>query len=172
MDVGTDQLAPELKNDPRVVSLEKTDIRNLGHCEGNPVAIQKCDLAVVDVSFISLELVLPAVVRLLFPLSSSRTCLRRRGRGSRESELDSRFHGNDISKIIALVKPQFETEQKAKNKSGVVKNEELQKQALVKIKNFAKTINLKVLAEIDSPLLGGSGNKEYFLLLGQGEALS
>ena len=65
-----------------------------------------------------------------------------------------------------------DTEQKAKNKSGVVKNEELQKQALEKIKKYAESIGLNILGEIDSPLLGGSGNKEYFLLLGQGEALS
>jgi 23S rRNA (cytidine1920-2'-O)/16S rRNA (cytidine1409-2'-O)-methyltransferase len=136
VDVGTDQLAPELKNDPRVVSLEKTDIRDVKSGQGRSLS-EKADLAVIDVSFISLELILKNVVSLI----------------------------KKDGKIIALVKPQFETEKKDKNKSGVVKNEELQKQALEKVKKYCEKINLKVLGEIDSPILGGSGNKEYFLLL-------
>jgi 23S rRNA (cytidine1920-2'-O)/16S rRNA (cytidine1409-2'-O)-methyltransferase len=88
VDVGTDQLVAKLKDDPRVVSLEKTDIRNV---EKLP---EEIDLAVIDVSFISLELVLEKVKSL------------------------TKKNGQ----IIALVKPQFETSQKTKNKSGVVKN--------------------------------------------------
>ncbi len=130
-DVGTDQLAPKLKDDPRVVSLEKTDIRYLNKLP------EKIDLVVIDVSFISLEMVLPAIMNLI----------------------------EDGIKIVALVKPQFETKKDEKNKSGVVKTELLQKESLEKIKNFVIESTWKVLAEMDSPVLGGSGNKEYFLLI-------
>lgn len=131
VDVGTDQLVAKLKDDPRVVSLEKTDIRNV---EKLP---EEIDLAVIDVSFISLELVLEKVKSL------------------------TKKNGQ----IIALVKPQFETSQKTKNKSGVVKTETDQKEALEKVKTFCNKIGLKILGEIDSPILGGSGNKEYLLFL-------
>jgi 23S rRNA (cytidine1920-2'-O)/16S rRNA (cytidine1409-2'-O)-methyltransferase len=131
IDVGTDQLDPKLKGDPRVVSLEQTDIRNVTNFS------EKIDLAVIDVSFISLELVLGKVKELI----------------------------SESGKIIALVKPQFETKKSDKNKSGVVKTDELRKETLVKIKKFCAMIDLKVLNEMDSPILGGSGNKEYFLLL-------
>jgi len=131
VDVGTNQLASKLKIDSRVISFEKTDIRKIQKLSEKP------DLAVIDVSFISLELVLEKVSDLI----------------------------KKNGQIIALVKPQFETDKKSKNKNGIVKNTELQKQSLEKIKNFSQNINLKVLAEIDSPILGGSGNKEYFLLL-------
>lgn len=131
VDVGTNQLAQSLKKDNRVISMEKTDIRNIEKLSEKP------DLAVIDVSFISLELILEKVVILI----------------------------KKEGKIITLVKPQFETEKKDKNKRGVVKNEELQKEALKKVKKFCEKIDLKILAEIDSPILGGSGNKEYFLLL-------
>lgn len=131
IDVGTDQLDQELKKDSRVVSLEQTDIRNITDLK------DKVDLVVIDVSFISLELILPAVIKLI----------------------------NPETKIITLVKPQFETDNKDKNKSGIVKTEELQKKALEKIKKFSENIGLKILGEMDSPILGGSGNKEYFLLL-------
>lgn len=131
VDVGTDQLAQSLRKDERVISMEQTDIRNIEKL------FEKPDLAVIDLSFISLELVLEKVAALI----------KKKGQ------------------IIALIKPQFETDKKDKNKSGVVKNDELRKQALDKIKKHCKQINLKVIDEIDSPILGSSGNKEYFLLL-------
>jgi 23S rRNA (cytidine1920-2'-O)/16S rRNA (cytidine1409-2'-O)-methyltransferase len=131
LDVGTDQLDPSLKNDPRVISMEKTDIRNI------KTLPDKIDLAVIDVSFISLELILESVKNLL----------------------------KTKGKIIALVKPQFETAKEDKNKSGIVKNNELREKVLEKIKNYAQEINLKVLKETASPILGGSGNKEYLVLM-------
>lgn len=131
VDVGTDQLAKSLKDDPRVVSMEQTDIRGIDQLP------EKIDLAVIDVSFISLELVLEKVKSLI----------------------------KKDGQIIALVKPQFETDKSDKNKSGIVKTEELQKNALNKIKKFCEKVDLKILGEVDSPILGGSGNKEYFLYL-------
>ncbi len=131
LDVGTDQLDPTLKNDSRVISMEKTDIRDI------KTLPDKIDMAVIDVSFISLEMILESVKNLL------------RAKG----------------KIIALIKPQFETSKTDKNKSGIVKNDELREKVLEKIKNYAQKINLNVLKETDSPILGGSGNKEYLVLM-------
>ena len=82
VDVGTDQLSETLKKSPRIVSMEKTDIRNIKTLPEKP------DLAVIDASFISLELILENVASLL----------------------------KENGKIIALIKPQFETQKKAKIK--------------------------------------------------------
>ncbi len=131
VDVGTDQLVETLRNDKRVISLEQTDIRAV------KTLPDKIDLAVIDVSFISLELVLESVKYLL----------------------------KTAGQIVALVKPQFETIKTDKNKTGVVKNEELREKALEKIKAYCQKNNLPVLGTITSPILGGSGNKEYLLLL-------
>ena len=131
VDVGTDQLDETLKNNPQVISLEQTDIRNIKNLD------EKIDLAVIDVSFISLEAILPATVNLL----------------------------KKEGKIIALVKPQFETPKEAKNKNGIVKTAEIREQVLENIKNYCQKIGLKILGKTDSPILGGSGNKEYLILL-------
>jgi len=131
IDVGTGQFDSKLKTDARVILMEKTDIRDVKNLP------EKAELAVVDVSFISLELILPAVKKLL----------------------------KEGGKIIALVKPQFETPKIAKNKNGVVKSDDLRNTALDKVKDFALKFGLKTLDFIDSPISGGSGNKEYLLLL-------
>jgi 23S rRNA (cytidine1920-2'-O)/16S rRNA (cytidine1409-2'-O)-methyltransferase len=131
VDVGTDQLDPRLKSDSRVVSLEKTDIRKVTSLP------EKADLAVIDVSFISLELILKSVANLLI----------KKG------------------KIIALVKPQFESANIDKNKSGVVKNDLIREKVLEKIKNFCTQNDLTVLNTTKSPILGGDGNTEYLILL-------
>lgn len=131
IDVGTNQLDPKLKNHPQVVSLEKTDIRNIKNLP------EKIDLAVIDVSFISLELILETVKNLV----------------------------RDGGQIIALVKPQFETSNTVKNRQGIIKNRVIQEKALEKVETFCRKIGLKVVANIDSPILGGSGNKEYLLFL-------
>jgi 23S rRNA (cytidine1920-2'-O)/16S rRNA (cytidine1409-2'-O)-methyltransferase len=131
IDVGTDQLDLNLKQDSRVILMEQTDIRNV------KILPDKIDLAVIDVSFISLELILEKVAQLL------------KTRGT----------------IIALVKPQFETSKEEKDRNGVIKSEQIRQKALRKIKDYSQKINLKITGSIDSPLLGGSGNKEYLLLL-------
>jgi 23S rRNA (cytidine1920-2'-O)/16S rRNA (cytidine1409-2'-O)-methyltransferase len=131
VDVGTDQFDSELKKDPRVTLMEKTDIRNVKTLSEKP------DLAVIDVSFISLELILEKVKDLL----------------------------KNNGQIIALIKPQFETPKEDKNKSGVVKTDKIRGLVLENIKNYCQKIGLKTLRVIDSPILGGSGNKEYLVLL-------
>jgi len=131
VDVGTNQLSETLKTDPRIVSMEKTDIRNIKTLPEKP------DLAVIDASFISLELILENVASLL----------------------------NKNGKIIALIKPQFETPKESKNKSGIVRTDELRNEVVEKIKTFCQKINLTVIKIIESPILGGSGNKEFLILL-------
>jgi 23S rRNA (cytidine1920-2'-O)/16S rRNA (cytidine1409-2'-O)-methyltransferase len=133
VDVGTDQLDETLKNNPRVISLEQTDIRNVK----KDTLGEEIDLVVIDVSFISLEAILPATVNLL----------------------------KNNGQIIALVKPQFETKKEAKNKSGIVRTDEIREQVLENIKNYCQKISLKILGITDSPILGGSGNKEYLIWL-------
>lgn len=130
VDVGTDQLVEKLKNDDRVISLEKTDIRKVELPE-------KVDLAVVDVSFISLELVIPNIVKLL----------------------------KENGEIIALVKPQFEVGKENIGKGGIVKDEKAKTLVLEKIKRFSEDLGLKFKGEIVSPIKGGDGNEEYFLYI-------
>lgn len=133
VDVGTGQLAPELSKDLRVISLEKTDIRKLEKLPNGELA----DIAVIDVSFISLTLIFPHLKKFLKP----------------------------NAKIVALVKPQFELTPGDINKSGIVKTSELQNQALEKIISWCKENGFQILDQIDSPILGGKGNKEFLIYL-------
>ncbi|MFA5934287.1 MAG: TlyA family RNA methyltransferase [Candidatus Paceibacterota bacterium] len=131
VDVGTGQLREELKNDSRVVSIEQTDIRSI---ESLP---EKVDIVVIDVSFISLELVMPSVLKFL----------------------------KEGGKIITLVKPQFEVGKDNLGKGGIVKDDVARLAVLDKIKNLSFKLGLKVLGEIESPIKGGDGNTEYLLYL-------
>ncbi|MEI6420126.1 MAG: TlyA family RNA methyltransferase [bacterium] len=131
VDVGTNQLVESLRNNERIIVMENTDIRNISELTEKP------ELAVIDVSFISLEKILPKVKELL----------------------------TDNAQIIALVKPQFEVGKEHLGKQGIVKEVEWQNWALKKIKDFSVNIGLTVLGEIDSPILGGTGNKEFLIYL-------
>lgn len=131
IDVGTDQLSDKIRKDNRVVSMEKTDIRNIRELP------EKADLAVIDVSFISLDKVLPVTVKFL----------------------------TDKAEIITLVKPQFEVGKENLGKGGIVKDPELQNAVIEKTKNLAQTLNLKIVGEMESPIKGGDGNNEYLLHL-------
>lgn len=135
IDVGYGQLAWELRQDPRVVVLERTNIRYL---ESLPEPI---DLATIDVSFISLELVLPPVISLLRP----------------------------EGQIVALVKPQFEAGREQVGKGGVVKDPEVHRQVLHKVAKVAQDLGLRILGLISSPLLGPAGNVEFFIYLARDE---
>ncbi|MFQ5886650.1 MAG: TlyA family RNA methyltransferase [Anaerolineae bacterium] len=135
IDVGYGQLAWELRQDPRVVVLERTNIRYL---ESLPEPI---DLATIDVSFISLELVLPPTLNFLKP----------------------------EGQIIALVKPQFEAGRKQIGKGGVVKDPEVHRQVLHRVARVAQDLGLRILGLIPSPLLGPAGNAEFFIYLTRGE---
>ncbi|MBI5787885.1 MAG: TlyA family RNA methyltransferase [Candidatus Schekmanbacteria bacterium] len=132
LDVGYGQLAWKLRRDARVVVYERTNIRYF-----KPEQLpERVDLAVIDVSFISLTLVIPAVLPFLKP----------------------------DGHIIALIKPQFEVGKGEVGKGGVVKDAEQQKAVVEKISKFGNGFNLKELAVIPSPIPGPKGNQEYFIV--------
>ena len=133
LDVGYGQLAWSLRQDPRVVVLERENIRNL-----DPARVpEAAGLAVADVSFISLTLVLPKIASLLAPGSP----------------------------IVALVKPQFEVGKGEVGRGGVVRDAAKRLAALEKVKAAAVADGLRVHAETESPILGPAGNVEYLVHL-------
>jgi len=133
VDVGRGQLAETLRHDPRVVSMERTNARALGP----GVLPSEVDLAVIDVSFISLD-------RILGPVAS---CFAPRG-----------------GRIVALVKPQFEAGRQ-QVKDGVIRDPRIHRQCLESVARHAIGIGLEVKNAIASPLLGPAGNREFFLEL-------
>jgi len=132
LDVGYGQLAERLRRDPRVTVIDRTNIR---HVKGEILPFRP-DLVVVDTSFISLRLVLPAVVALV----------------ARPAE------------IIALVKPQFEVGKGKVGRGGIVRDEVLRAQVLAEVLGFAAAIGLEVVGSIESPITGASGNREYLAM--------
>jgi 23S rRNA (cytidine1920-2'-O)/16S rRNA (cytidine1409-2'-O)-methyltransferase len=136
VDVGQAQLHESLRGHPRLTSLESRDIRTLDPT----VFAAPPALAVIDVSFISLRLVLPAVAKLLAPRA----------------------------RLVALVKPQFETKRSALKK-GVLRDEALQRQICAEMAEFVADLGFAVSGPIPSPIEGGDGNRE-FLLGGEREA--
>ncbi len=137
LDVGYGQLAWSLRQDPRVFSLERTNIRHVAPRDfPGPF-----DLITIDVSFISLTLVLPVVRELI----------------QREGE------------IVALIKPQFEVGKGKVGKKGVVRDPALHEEVVEKIRRFAKKIGLLPLEVAESPLLGPEGNKEFLIHLKKNE---
>ena len=131
VDVGYGQLAWRLRQDPRVILLERVNIR---HLERLPAA---ADLAVIDVSFISLRMVLPQVRDLLAP----------------------------PGEVIALVKPQFEVGKGQVGKGGVVRDPAQHRQVISELSRFAAQMGYAVRGEIESTLLGAKGNREFLLWL-------
>lgn len=136
IDVGYGQLAWKLRNDSRVIVMERTNIRTVttlpqdGQREDN-----QADLAVIDASFISLALVLPATIRLLRP------------RGE----------------VIALIKPQFEADKEAVGRGGVVREEHVHRAVLEENYQLANQLGLTIQGMILSPLLGPAGNVEFLV---------
>lgn len=130
VDVGTAQLHPSLRGDPRIMSLEQTDIRSLDAARLDP----KPDLIVIDVSFISLKLVLPAAFKL----------------AARPAQM------------IALIKPQFEAGREHLKK-GIVRDEAMRKQVCDDIAAHLTSLGAGVLGVIASPIEGGDGNVEYLI---------
>ena len=135
IDVGYGQLAWSIRQDPRVVVLERENVRNLA-LEKVP---EPCDLAVIDVSFISLTLVLPRVRDLLrSPMGKP---------------------------IVALVKPQFEVGREQVGKGGVVRDEAARRGAVAKIRAWTTLHGFSAHEDVESPITGPAGNVEYLLLL-------
>jgi 23S rRNA (cytidine1920-2'-O)/16S rRNA (cytidine1409-2'-O)-methyltransferase len=132
VDAGTNQLVWSLRNDPRVEVREKTNARAL-----QPEQFDELfDLAVMDVSFISVTKVLPAVVPLV----------------------------NPAGHFIVLIKPQFEVGRGEVGKGGIVREPEKHKRVIAEINRFAANLDLTVKGVIDSPILGAEGNKEFLAL--------
>lgn len=131
VDVGTGQLYYSLRVDPRVVVMERTDIRDV-HNLPEPI-----DIVLIDVSFISLRLVLPAVARLISPSTV----------------------------VVAMAKPHFEADYKTASKhKGVIKNDTIRREILKNVELFMRS-HFVVVAKADSAVLGRKGNKERFYLL-------
>ncbi|HMK72316.1 MAG TPA: TlyA family RNA methyltransferase [Myxococcaceae bacterium] len=131
LDVGYGQLHPRLRADPRVVVHERVNARHLERAAlGEAV-----DVAVVDVSFISLGLVLPAVLPLLGPEGL----------------------------LVALIKPQFEVGRSSVGKGGVVRDEAARAAAIERVRQEVEGHGLHVLGVSDSPVLGPAGNREALL---------
>ena len=134
VDVGRGQLVDRLGRDSRVVSMERTNLRDL-HRLPEPI-----DLATLDLSFISLRLVLPAVRGLL----------------------------TDGGLAIALVKPQFEAGREAVSRGGVVRDPSIHRAVLLRFGADASVAGLVPRMVIASPILGADGNREFLALLETG----
>jgi 23S rRNA (cytidine1920-2'-O)/16S rRNA (cytidine1409-2'-O)-methyltransferase len=133
VDVGYGQLDWKLRKDPRVRVFERTNIRYLraGDLSG------PADLATIDVSFISLKLVLPQVKTLLVA-------------------------GGEI---VALIKPQFEVGKGRVGKGGVVRSADEHRRVIDEVKALAAALDFRIQGVIESPLVGPKGNKEFLIYL-------
>lgn len=144
VDVGYGQLAWKIRSDARVKTIERTNIKN---CSFEDIYAQNdeiADLLVMDVSFISIEKVLPNLKKLL---------------------------NSDFQELICLIKPQFEAGKDLVDKGGVVKDKNVHIDVINNVIEFAKSLDYKVLGLTSSPIKGPSGNIEYLIHLAtQGEA--
>ena len=133
VDVGTNQLAWKLRNDPRVISMEQFNFRYAepDDFEATP------NFASIDVSFISLDLILPALHRILA----------------------------DNGQVVALVKPQFEAGREQIGKNGIIKDPKIHLAVLEKVAAFAGTHGFAVMGVDYSPIQGGHGNIEFLMYL-------
>ncbi|WP_297209438.1 MULTISPECIES: TlyA family RNA methyltransferase [Thermodesulfovibrio] len=131
IDVGYGQLAWKLRTDPRVITIERTNIR---YMERDKIP-EPVDIATVDVSFISLKLVIPKVLEFLKPQGE----------------------------IVALIKPQFEVGKGEVEKGGIVRSEEKRAKAVENIKDFFESLSLRVVGVVESPIKGQKGNIEYII---------
>ena len=133
VDVGRGQLAWRIRNDPRVIVLEKLNARFLSR-QHIPELV---DLCVIDVSFISLTLILPSAFDLITPSGV----------------------------ILALIKPQFELQRADVGKGGIVRDPELQQRAQDNIVTFATRLGHVVTGIVPSAIKGADGNQEFFACL-------
>lgn len=131
IDVGSEQLHHSLRTNPKVISMENTNIRYVNHKNIEEL----CEFASIDVSFISLEKVIPSVVNLL----------------------------DENGKVVALIKPQFEAGKENLNKKGVVKKIDIHKLVINKIANFLTNNSLNIIDLCYSPIKGPNGNIEYLI---------
>ncbi|MFR1708138.1 MAG: TlyA family RNA methyltransferase [Clostridium sp.] len=131
IDVGTAQLSEKLKKDERVISMEGTNVRNLTIEQIGEL----CDFASIDVSFISLDKVIPHVLPLL----------------------------KESGEVVALIKPQFEAGRGKVSKKGVVKDIRIHEEVILNIVTFLKANNINILNLTYSGIKGPNGNIEYLI---------
>ena len=133
IDVGYGQLAWKLRSDERVVNIERTNIRHLDL----ELIKDKIDFTSIDVSFISLKLVLPVVYSFL----------------------------SDEGSVVALIKPQFEAQREEVGKKGVIKDKKIHEKVITNSINTAKEIGFGILGLDFSPIKGPEGNIEFLMYL-------
>jgi len=138
IDTGLGQIAFQLRQDPRVRLLEKTNARYLTRQQ----LAETADFIAMDVSFISATLVLPAAITSAFPQDSE-------ARAGRE--------------LIVLVKPQFEVGRDRVGKGGIVRDASVQQQAVEKIRAAVQAVGAGSIDVTESPILGAEGNREFLL---------
>ncbi len=138
IDVGYGQLAWKLRTDPRVIVMDRTNIRRLVSLP-EPV-----DLAVIDASFISLQLILPVVKKLLKPLGE----------------------------VVALVKPQFEAGRQQVGKGGIVRDPDVHRAVLARLSRFAGDAGWRIRGMARSRIVGAEGNVEFFMYLASDKNLA
>lgn len=136
VDVGYGQLAWSLRNDERVVNMERTNIRYISS-EQIP---EPLDICVMDLSFISVKLVLPAVCALL----------------------------KDDAQLVCLIKPQFEAGREEVGKKGVVRGKAVHLSVIESVLSFAPTVGMTVMGLDFSPIKGPEGNREYLCYMKKG----
>jgi 23S rRNA (cytidine1920-2'-O)/16S rRNA (cytidine1409-2'-O)-methyltransferase len=136
VDVGRGQLDWRLRTDPRVVVLEGVNARHLTP-DALPVDARRFDIVVIDVSFISLAHILPAVAPLLA----------------------------DDGVVVALVKPQFEAGRAEVGRGGIVRDPAVHARVVDDVAAAAARIGLERVAMVPSPITGAEGNQEFLLLL-------
>ncbi|MGH7948578.1 MAG: TlyA family RNA methyltransferase [Candidatus Binataceae bacterium] len=136
LDVGYGQLADKLRRDLRVTVIDRTNIRKVAP-EDVPY---RPKLVVIDTSFISLRLVLPAVLKLI----------------------------DEPARIVALIKPQFEVGKGKVGRGGVVRDATLRAEAVEGIVEFARGLGLEVIGTLESPIAGATGNVEHLVYLQTG----
>jgi len=129
IDVGYGQLDVSLRNDPRVINREKVNARHLTAADFE----ERIEFVSIDVSFISLKLILPAVATFL------------------------------QGELVALIKPQFEVGKKDVGKGGIVRDDAKRTEAVQSVAAFAREIGFDVKGVIESPVKGMEGNVEYLM---------
>lgn len=136
VDVGYGQLAWSLRNDERVVNMERTNIRYIS----SEQISEPLDICVMDLSFISVKLVLPAVCALL----------------------------KDDAQLVCLIKPQFEAGREEVGKKGVVRDKAVHLSVIESVLSFAPTVGMTVMGLDFSPIKGPEGNREYLCYMKKG----
>lgn len=131
VDVGYGQLAWKLRQDPRVITIERVNVRDIA----SSLVPELIDIAVIDVSFISLEKVVPAILKFFKP----------------------------GSELVALIKPQFEVGREQVGKGGIVRDEVARNAAVDRVTVFVRGLGLEVKGVVPSPITGQDGNVEFLI---------